>query len=311
MHQRPAPQGIGFRARRIAVALAVSLAAFASAQGDATDTLDFPPDIVGAAEMAQFSGDGGRCPLRVEFMANATTNTNCTITYAQYETYSPSAQFFSPVNNIINQSSWQSTSGLTRRFFPFDEWWNWRNTNANQPQRQWGRFYCELKVGNTVKKRWEWTVTPGNINNIGGFASGGSGGPGNPGGVGTGTNPSDTGGFWAGLFVPSEESLNAFKNKLQEISEWGPLGIYKVIANQAKSQFDNSTTNHLADDLNTPYKIPIKIPNFNQQANSTGYWTYLDLSPWEPYIKFVRLIMTGFLWWSAMRYIWRRVEKKI
>lgn len=279
-------------ARLLSVMAGVVLASASFSQGNAVEELNYPPDIVGAANMAQFSGNGGSCPLKVEFSASVTNSNNCTLTIAQFQTYSPSAQFFSDVNNIINQMSWQSTSGMVRRFFPFDEFWNWRNTNSSNPTRQWGKYYAELKVGTSVKKRWEWTVTPNTINSIGGFASGGSGGVGNPGGTGTSTNPSDTQGFWERLFVPSEESVDDLMDSLDRFKNWGPYGVYNALGS---SNFDM-----------TGYGGPQVGPVITFTIPMVGT-QHIDCTPYEGWIKMWRALCSGALWLTIIINVYRRL----
>lgn len=160
-------------------------------------------------------------------------------------------------------------------------------------------FFCELRQNSTVLdgKTVYCTINryaseSGNI--ISGHSAGG-------GGVGANSDSvEDQNGFWAdlfeSLFVPDPDNVDALIDTLDDFTTWGPFGIYGYL----NGQIEAPGTSRI--DYDEAYKIPFSVPMVGSLE--------LDLTPYEGFIKFVRAIFAGVLWFFVVFAIWKRVYQK-
>lgn len=172
---------------------------------------------------------------------------------------------------------------------------------TGEKSKQLGKyeFFCELRQSSTVLvgKTVYCTINryaseSGNI--ISGHSSGG-------GGVGANSDSEAAQNtFWQNLFeslfVPDPDNVDALIDTLDDFMTWGPFGIYSYL----NSEITGPGTGRI--DYVTPYKIPFSVPMVGALE--------LDLTPYEGFIKFVRAIFAGVLWFLVVFAIWKRVYQK-
>lgn len=130
----------------------------------------------------------------------------------------------------------------------------------------------------------------------GGASSGGGSGGGSTGG-GTSPSPGDTPGFWESLFVPDQQCWDNFLRAINRMQSWGPFGIWAGITQRTQAASGNSTA------LAQNYLLPL--------GNMMGTPLVLDLNPMAGFIRFMRTLFAGLLWWMAITYIAQRVSKAV
>lgn len=174
------------------------------------------------------------------------------------------------------------------------QWWVYLTASGRTNAQKYGKFRLELKVQTSSGtqlyiKTWDWEWTPyyegyyseGDLNNP-------------PGGITPGDlneQPINQGGFWSNLFVPSEVSIQDFKTTTGKWSTWGPFGIYNAVTGAFQ------TSNNVSEEFREGYVLD--FAGFD-----------MDLSPYEIFIKFARVLMAGTLWYIALFGFWRSVIQK-
>jgi hypothetical protein len=110
-------------------------------------------------------------------------------------------------------------------------------------------------------------------------------------------------GFWESMFVPDPVDVEDLKTQAMKFANWGPFGIYGAV----KGEFDNGTIH--TDNINTANNEGKQEFEKSYVINFAGY--DMDLSPYAPFIRFVRLLLSASLWMTVIFAIWRWVGKKV
>jgi hypothetical protein len=112
--------------------------------------------------------------------------------------------------------------------------------------------------------------------------------------------PSNTGSFWSGLFVPQQSTVNAMTTACQQVATYGPFALFTEFLGGLESWQTGSTgTGGIGYVINFG-----TLPMFNMSLN-------VDCTPYQGPIKFCRGLLAGGLWWTAIIIFWKRVSKAI
>ncbi len=188
-------------------------------------------------------------------------------------------------------------NGIGRSFDLGYHFFNYVSTRTVEADR-YGRFIASLRVRigaapHIYEKAWVYDWIPY-------FAEMNEYEPGTNPGNGQGLTPDDlnnqpinTGGFWQNIFqdllLPSDQFVNDFKNTTGQWATWGPFGIFNVV--------NGAFSLHQSQLPEQTYVLPFG-----------GY--EMDLSPYEPFIKFCRALMAGALYLILIFAAWKRVHMK-
>lgn len=221
-----------------------------------------------------------------------------------YNRVSGSLYTISPLTAVSISYGW---SGGTRTVEFQPPFWSWFGSRTNDEER-YGEFELVLQYrpasgSYTTVSIMTWVIRPQDYNS----GSGGGGGGGN----GNGSNSGGTGdptGFWEGLFsdlfIPSEASINALADAIDDVFTWGPFGI---LTGRAIPPPAGYASGHFDEDLKVAINIPEGGPGGVGYGAAGTY--YLDLGPYEDVVTFLRYLILAILYFFFLSRMWGAVAR--